>query len=90
MKNQNSVMKWVNIVSFGLLLLGGLNFLLMGLFNFDLFAAVFGGRDAMISRVFYTLVGLSALMLLGSILWKAMMSSEPAVNTSARSKSKTA
>lgn len=34
---------------------------LVGLFQFDLVAALFGGQDALLSRVVYTLVGISAL-----------------------------
>lgn len=34
---------------------------LVGLFQFDLVAALFGGPDALLSRVVYTLVGISAL-----------------------------
>ena len=66
-------LKWVNLVAFGLLLLGGINFLMMGLFHFDLFAAIFGGTGAVVSRVFYSIFGLSALTLLATILWKAFM-----------------
>jgi hypothetical protein len=33
----------------------------MGLFQFDLVAAIFGGQNAILSRVIYTLVGLAAL-----------------------------
>ena len=32
----------------------------MGVAQFDLVAALFGGQDAMLARVVYTLVGLSA------------------------------
>ena len=69
-------MKWVNITAFGLLLIGGINFLLMGLFQFDLYAAIFGGRDAVVSRIFYSLFGISAAVLLTTILWKALMSGQ--------------
>lgn len=43
-----------------LLIVGGLNWGLVGLFNFDLVATLFGEMSA-VSRVVYTLVGLSAL-----------------------------
>jgi uncharacterized membrane protein YuzA (DUF378 family) len=50
---------------------GGLNWGLVGLFRFDLVAAVFGGMEFgetnPASRVVYTLVGLSAAYLLGRI-----------------------
>lgn len=44
-----------------LLIIGGLNWGSVGLFRFDLVAFVCGGSGSMISRVIYTLVGLSAV-----------------------------
>lgn len=54
-------MKSLNFVTLGLLVIGGLNWGLVGAFQFDLVAALFGGQDALLSRVVYGLVGLSAL-----------------------------
>ncbi len=42
-------------------IIGGLNWGLVGLFRFDLVAYLFGGQTATVSRVVYTLVGLSAV-----------------------------
>lgn len=42
-------------------IVGGLNWGLIGIFQFDLVAWLFGGVDSLFSRVIYTLVGLSAL-----------------------------
>lgn len=44
-----------------LLIVGGLNWGLVGLFSFDLVAWVCGGSDSIISRIVYVLVALSAL-----------------------------
>ncbi len=44
-----------------LLVVGGLNWGLIGIFDFDLVAWLFGGQDAVLSRIIYTLVGISAL-----------------------------
>jgi uncharacterized membrane protein YuzA (DUF378 family) len=52
-------MKFLNILTLILVIVGGLNWGLVGLFGFDLVAAIFGGGSA-VSRVVYTLVGLSA------------------------------
>jgi uncharacterized membrane protein YuzA (DUF378 family) len=54
-------MKAINIVTLILVIIGGLNWGLVGLFEFDLVAALFGGQSAALSRLVYTLVGLSAL-----------------------------
>ena len=44
-----------------LVIIGTLNWLLVGLFQFDLVANVFGGTDSMVSRIIYSLVGLAGL-----------------------------
>lgn len=44
-----------------LLVIGGLNWLLVGLAMWDI-GAIFGGQDAWISRIIYILVGLSAIL----------------------------
>jgi uncharacterized protein len=53
-------MKAINVVTLILLIVGGLNWGLVGLFQFDLVAALFGPGSAL-SRLVYILVGLSAL-----------------------------
>ena len=42
-------------------IIGCLNWGLVGIFQFDLVAWLFGGVDSLLSRIIYTLVGLSAL-----------------------------
>ena len=54
-------MKSLNLVTLVLLIVGGLNWGLVGAFQFDLVAALFGGQDALLARVVYLLVGVSAL-----------------------------
>lgn len=54
-------MKTLDVVALVLLIVGGLNWLLVGLFQFDLVAAIFGGQAAMLSRIIYIVVGLCAL-----------------------------
>ena len=44
-----------------LLIIGGLNWGLIGLFKFDLVAFIFGGQAAILSRIIYVLVGISAI-----------------------------
>lgn len=50
----------VDLVAVILLLVGGLNWGLVGLFKFDLIASIFG-EMSVVSRVIYVLVGLSAV-----------------------------
>lgn len=54
-------MKTLDNIALTLLIVGGLNWLLVGLFKFDLVAMLFGAQAAFISRIVYVLVGLSAL-----------------------------
>ena len=42
-------------------IIGSLNWGLVGIFKFDLVAWLFGGQDAVFSRIVYTLVGLAGL-----------------------------
>ncbi len=58
--NKLSVIDWVALV---LVIVGGLNWGLVGLFSFDLVAALFGDMSAL-SRVVYGLVGLATLYVL--------------------------
>ena len=54
----------LNVLALILLIVGGLNWGLIGLFNFDLVAALFGGTvgdHSNLSRIVYGLVGLAAL-----------------------------
>jgi len=44
-----------------LLIVGGVNWGLLGIFRFDLVAFLFGGQAAIISRIIYVLVGISAI-----------------------------
>lgn len=44
-----------------LTVIGGINWGSIGLFRFDIVAWLFGGQTSTVSRVIYTLVGLSAL-----------------------------
>ncbi|SCZ57635.1 hypothetical protein SAMN03097708_01470 [Thiohalomonas denitrificans] len=57
---------WVALV---LLIVGGLNWGLIGIFGFDLVAAIFG-EMSFLSRLVYTLVGLSAVYIaIEAIRW---------------------
>lgn len=48
-------------IALALLVIGGINWGLVGIFRFDLVAWIFGGQAAILSRVIYTLVGIAAL-----------------------------
>ncbi len=44
-----------------LTIIGALNWGSVGLFQFDLVAWIFGGQDALLSRIIYTVVALAGL-----------------------------
>ncbi|MEK4252064.1 DUF378 domain-containing protein [Paenibacillus sp. FSL W7-1287] len=54
-------MRTLDAIALTLLIVGGLNWLLVGLFQFDLVAGIFGGQDSVLSRIIYVLVGLCAI-----------------------------
>ena len=56
-------MKALHIASFLLVIVGGLNWLLVGLIGWDI-GVLFGGQGEIISRVIYVLVGLAAVVLI--------------------------
>ena len=54
-------MKTLNLITLVLLIVGGLNWGLVGAANFDLVATLFGAQT-IVSKAVYILVGLSALV----------------------------
>jgi len=56
-------MKVLNLITLALLIVGGVNWGLVALggYGMDLVANLFGGSDAVMARLIYGLVGLSAL-----------------------------
>lgn len=44
-----------------LVIIGALNWGMIGLFQFDLVASIFGGMSGIVSRIIYTLVGLAGI-----------------------------
>lgn len=54
-------MKTVNAVAFVLLVIGGLNWLLVGAFNYDLVAGLLGA-GSVLAKIVYILVGVSAIL----------------------------
>jgi uncharacterized membrane protein YuzA (DUF378 family) len=58
-------MKITSIIAFILVIVGALNWLLIGLFDFNLVAFIFGmGPLAIVARIIYVLVGIAGLWLI--------------------------
>ena len=60
-------MKVLDIIAAVLLVVGGLNWGLWGLFEFDLVAALLGGNTAIPAKVVYSLVGVAAVYQVASL-----------------------
>jgi uncharacterized membrane protein YuzA (DUF378 family) len=58
-------MEWLNRLVLALVIIGALNWLLVGVFEWDLVAAIFGGdtlrQSSDFSRFIYSIVGLAGL-----------------------------
>lgn len=55
-------MKTLQVIALTVMIIGALNWGLIGLFNFDLVATIFGGMDALGSKIIYILVGICGLI----------------------------
>jgi uncharacterized protein len=55
-------MRMLQRIALLLVIVGAINWGLIGFFNFDLVAVIFGGQDSFLSRIIYSLVGLSGLI----------------------------
>lgn len=62
-------MNVLNKIFLVLLIIGGVNWGLIGLFQFDLVAAIFGGMSTILSRIIYTLVGISGLYCISMLFY---------------------
>lgn len=51
----------MDTLSLILLIIGALNWGLIGIFQFDVVAAIFGGMSTAVARIIYTLVGLAGI-----------------------------
>ncbi len=57
-------------------IIGSLNWGLVGIFQFDLVAWLFGGQGSLISRIVYTIVGLAGLWCISFLFRKSRAGDE--------------
>ena len=55
---ENRFLNWFCLT---MVVIGAINWGLVGFFQFDLIAAIFGGMSSWVSRIIYALIGLSGL-----------------------------
>ena len=71
-------MRVVNVIALVLIIIGGLNWGLVGFFDYNLVDAIFGA-DSTLARVIYAVVGLAAVYkLIVAISVRSMGMSKPA------------
>ncbi|MCQ6276506.1 DUF378 domain-containing protein [Bacillus sp. V3B] len=58
-------MSGIQRVALFITIIGAINWGLIGFFQFDLVASIFGGQDSILSRIIYSLVGIAGLINLG-------------------------
>lgn len=58
-------METLKRILLALVIIGAINWGLIGFFQFDLVASLFGGQDAALARLIYALVGISGIFCLG-------------------------
>lgn len=51
----------MDITALILIIIGAINWGSIGIFNFDIVGAIFGGQASLISRIIFTIVGLAGL-----------------------------
>jgi uncharacterized protein len=62
---RDPIMSGIQRFALALTIIGAINWGLIGFFQFDLVASIFGGQDAALSRIVYGLVGIAGLINLG-------------------------
>ena len=62
-KKEESIMKWFDNTALTVVIIGAVNWLLIGIFRLDLIAWLFGNMS-WLSRIVYTIVGLCGLYLI--------------------------
>ncbi len=60
-------------IALALIIIGGLNWGSIGVFGFDIVGAIFGGQDAVFSRIIFALVGIAAIYCISLFFRKSDM-----------------
>ncbi|MBR3117251.1 MAG: DUF378 domain-containing protein [Bacilli bacterium] len=55
-------MKTLEAIAITLVIIGAINWGLIGLFDFNLVTFIFGGNDSIFTKIIYILVGISGLL----------------------------
>ncbi|MFJ7827659.1 DUF378 domain-containing protein [Psychrobacillus sp. NPDC096623] len=77
-------MGFIHRLALALVIIGAINWGLIGFFEFDLVASIFGGQTALFSKVIYALVGISGLICI-PLLFRTYEEEEEEYGTSRQS-----
>lgn len=55
-------MKTLNVIALTLTIIGAINWGLIGLFDFNLVALIFGGADSLFTKIIYIIVGICGVI----------------------------
>lgn len=66
----------IDKIALALLIVGGINWGSIGIFNFDIVGSIFGGQSAAISRIIFVIVGLCALWCISLLFRNNSMSAD--------------
>lgn len=72
-ENMNKVMQIIDVIAFVILLLGGLNYLIAGLFGANVMELIFGADLSVVGRIVYAVIGLAAVLLITTIVARTIM-----------------
>ena len=62
---QKGVKEMLDRIALILVIIGALNWGSIGIFNFDIVGAIFGGQGSIIARIIFTIVGIAGLWAIG-------------------------
>ena len=60
-------METIKKICLVLIIVGALNWALVGLFELDLVATIFGGSDSLLARIIYIIIGISGLVSISAL-----------------------
>lgn len=64
-RNDVIMMSTIDNIALSLVIIGAINWGSIGIFQFDIVGALFGGQSSVFSRIIFTLVGLCGLWCIG-------------------------
>ena len=61
-------MRTIEVIATTLVIIGAINWGLIGLFDFNLVALLFGGAESVLTKIIYILVGISGILCIKNLI----------------------